>query len=505
MEKAKQLYRGFYVLLGQSRFMQIVLAIFCIQALWLALTANYPMAFDEDFHFGVIKVYAGQPHPFLKGEPVGANTYGALARDPSYLFHFLFSIPFSVLQWFKVPETAIIIIFRLMNIGLLATSFPLFKRLLQECGATVRQTHLILLYFAVVPILPFLGAQINYDNLMIPLTALALLLATKLYRAFRAGRPALRLSLFLLTVCLLTSIVKYAFIPIFLGIVLALMWAAARGGLASKTVWPAIKRQWQAMSVKWRLALAMLFLISVVLFGQRVLVNLAEYQDPVPPCDKVLSVDACSAYGPWYRDYVLHQSKTETNDSPLFYMREWLYGMWLRLYFAVDGPRSQYETRGPLFMPAVGALVFAAIGILSGLLDPKRYMALLRQPALLICLFSAFIYIALLWVQQYKMFAYTGQPVAINGRYLLPVLPFLLLVIAQGYRVLWDRQRIIAASAVTLLFVSAFWGGGALTYILRSNPAWYWSSTPVKRVNLMVQRLVGPVTPGSGRPEAFMK
>ena len=83
------------------------LCYFVIQSVWIALSAVYPQAFDEEFHFGIIKVYSHHWSPFLTKQPVGGNPYGALARDPSYLYHYLMSFPYRFIYLFTHNQTTL--------------------------------------------------------------------------------------------------------------------------------------------------------------------------------------------------------------------------------------------------------------------------------------------------------------------------------------------------------------------------------------------------------------
>src|ERR1700722_8925502 len=86
----------------QTTFLQspkcflIILTMFVIESVWIAVSAGFPMAFDESFHFGIIKLYAKQWSPFFSHQPAGGNAYGALTADPSYLYHYLMSFPYRV-------------------------------------------------------------------------------------------------------------------------------------------------------------------------------------------------------------------------------------------------------------------------------------------------------------------------------------------------------------------------------------------------------------------------
>src|ERR1700721_3858493 len=79
-------------------FYRFVIVFFVFEAAWIALTAAYPQAFDEQFHFGLIKIYSHYLLPFLSKQPAGANQFGAVARDPSYLYHYSMSFPYRLIE-----------------------------------------------------------------------------------------------------------------------------------------------------------------------------------------------------------------------------------------------------------------------------------------------------------------------------------------------------------------------------------------------------------------------
>ena len=43
-------------IIGSSKFLWAVIALLVLQAVWIALSGRYPMAFDEDFHFGLVQI-----------------------------------------------------------------------------------------------------------------------------------------------------------------------------------------------------------------------------------------------------------------------------------------------------------------------------------------------------------------------------------------------------------------------------------------------------------------
>src|ERR1700685_4444033 len=117
-------------LLGSKWFYRFILVFFVFESAWIAFSAVYPQAFDEDFHFGLIKVYSNFWLPFLTHQPAGANAFGAVARDPSYLYHYLMSFPYRIFAYFVHTQTAQIIFLRLIDIGFFAIGLVLFRSIL---------------------------------------------------------------------------------------------------------------------------------------------------------------------------------------------------------------------------------------------------------------------------------------------------------------------------------------------------------------------------------------
>lgn len=75
-----RIYQRLVTLLGSRRLWYGILGLFVVEAMWVMVSGRYPMAFDEDYHFGIIKLYAQQWSPFFAHQPVGANVFGAIVR-----------------------------------------------------------------------------------------------------------------------------------------------------------------------------------------------------------------------------------------------------------------------------------------------------------------------------------------------------------------------------------------------------------------------------------------
>ena len=85
----KKIAQTIYRILRSKKIFYIIIGILVINAAWFALTAQYPMAFDENYHFGIIQIYSHQWAPFITNMPANSGAFGDLTRYDSYLYHYL--------------------------------------------------------------------------------------------------------------------------------------------------------------------------------------------------------------------------------------------------------------------------------------------------------------------------------------------------------------------------------------------------------------------------------
>lgn len=488
---AHQLSKRCTAFLGSRIFFIGVLIAFFLQASWFALSALYPMAFDEEVHFGIINIYAHQWSPFLAGQPAGADSFGAIARDPSYLYHYLMSFPFRLLEHITSNTTVQIVSLRFLNIAIFMAGLFLFRRVLLRLTRSRAFTNLALTVFILIPIVPQLAAHINYDNMLFLLVGWAILLVTDIHRQFAAGRIELRSIGALTILSLFTSIVKYSFLPILMAIVAFLMYDAWRYFHGTRTFKATIAKNWRTIGARTWVGFALLCTLAGGLFFQRFGVNLVQYHTPVPACDKVLSYEHCSSYGPWIRDYNYSQIQQHVDPNPLRYSASWFYGLWYRMFFAVNSKIRDYQNFAPLPLPAGAMALMAVPSFVLILAFAKRIFA---QPLYLFCGLVLVLYCGALWFDNYKAYLHTGQEVAINGRYMLVVLPLAMALAWRAWSYALVRANTLVkpllAAAVILLFLQ---GGGVMTFILRSSASWDWSNSVVIRVNDAARKIIAPV------------
>lgn len=478
--------------LRSRRFFVGAMIFFVFECLWIAFSARYPQAFDEQSHFGLIRFYSHHWSPFIANAPPSTYSFGAITRDPSYLYHYLMSFPYRLLALFIHGQAAQVIILRLIDVTLFTFGLYTFYKVLLRAKISRPLANVSIWIMVLIPIVPQLAAQINYDDLLFPLVALTCRLTFDVYERLREKRVDMRKVLLLLSLCLLSSIVKYAYLPIFVAVcvfVLGAAWYVFRDEL--KSLWRAIAEDFFELSKMLRVGLCALVLLSFGVFSQRYVVNMVKYHNPVPDCGQVLTVKDCLNYGPWNRNYNDAQGKPSTaSKNPIKFTGEWFFGLYYRLFFAINGDYVNYF---PLPLPSLAAIVLTFSAALALALEWRR---VLRGNALLVflLLISVF-YCGALWFDNYKDFVRAGQPVAINGRYLLPVLLPFGAIVGRAFsltlrRRSWRVVKPIVAFAVLVMFVA---GGGVFTFISRSDSSWYWPNPIVTHVNNAAHHALSPI------------
>ncbi len=489
-------------LLGSSRFFYALIALFVLEAGWLAITGRYPMAYDESFHLGLIRLYSHRLLPFWSHQPDGPAVFGLVSRDPSYMYHYLLSFPYRWLTHFVHTEMIQVIILRLANVGLFGLGIALYRKVLLRTGASRALVHSVLAVFVLTPTVPFLAGQINYDNAVFPLLAVMLLLALKSLAAIKQQRKIpVDYLIWLAIVGLFASLVKYAFVPIFAAVGIWMAVAVLKFG--RQIGWRQFSGQVNNWFKKSRLVSKLLLAVVLILLGglatERYGVNIIRHQTPLPNCEQVISVNRCLAYGPYRRNFLTYQDKIQgklapgplvpTRHDPFYYTAViWLPLLGRQLFYALNGEASQFTYRPPLPVALVTSLVIGIAGLALFLWRQKN---LRRQHRLNLLIFAGLIYLLMLWARNYADFHHLGVAYAIQARYLVLVLPIVYLLVGLGWaQALHKLPRLKVALAAVAISALLLEGGGAAVFIIRSDPSWYWPNAAIIRMNQSTQRLL---------------
>lgn len=488
----KKILQRLITFLRTDTFFYVIVGIFAVSATWLVFTSRYPMAFDEDYHYKIIQEYAKQWSPFFTHAPAGTESLGDITRYPSYLFHYAMSFVYRFISVFTTSDIAKIIILRLMNIVMLASSFWIFKKLFEKMKLSALISNLSLFVFAMIPIVPFLGAQISYDNVIIPLTAFTLLSAVYVLEGLRKGTFSSNWFAVFMITGLVSALTKYTYLPIFvtvfLYIAVAFAWSYKKHRFK---IFASIQKNLNRLPPLRKVLLLVVLGISLLLCIERYGINMVRYKNPVPSCDQVLSVESCKQYGPWGRDFKLKQRKH--GDTPSWkisdYNKIWVGTMQNEFFFAIN---HEYTPAPPLTVLYTFSKITLIIGVTATLLCIVR---ILKNPGLRLILITTIFYVITLWIDNYMNFYETHWPVAIHGRYVLPILPAVCVVLGYGIKYCIESMPKAVRAPLQYLGVLALiagmtFGGGVLTYIVRSEPDWYWQNSSVITLNSNLKELL---------------
>jgi hypothetical protein len=476
-----------------------VIAILVVGAGWFALTASYPMAFDESFHMGIIQIYSRQLSPILMSTPLPG--YGGLANDPSYLFHYLMSFPYRLISSMTHEPNLQVISMRFLNIALFAAGLVGYRKLLLRFTISPALIHFSLLMLVLLPVTPFLAAHINYDNLIFLLTPINLWFVLNCVKSIEKGSLNARDISIVIILGALTSLVKYAYLPIYVAclayIVGVWLWSSHR-----KKVIDSALASFRALSRGMLIGLTVAFIVSSGLFLQRYAVNLIQFHRIQPDCAQVEPLSSCLRYGPWARDYGLaaiansSTSRPEHMSLPEF-IPSWVGTFIYKLYFAINYDFREYS---PMPLPIATAHVVSGVGLVLSLVFCRSIWRQNRHLALFVLI--SLVYLLSLLSVNYPTYLRLDKAVAVNGRYLMPFLPFMFVILALSYRELLTRiwRRYLATAKVALAIAVTFLalqGGGAMTYLIHSEPVWYWQGGPLTSFNTQLQKVVTTLVIGA--------
>lgn len=467
-----------YRVVASKRFFIVTLVLFGLSALWVATASLYPMAFDEDTHIGIITIYSHYLLPILPSTPDMAK-FGGVSSDPSYLFHYLMSFPWRLEQnVFNMSQAASIVGLRLLDIVMYMTGLLVFWRALGKMRISNFSRNVIIAFCSLIPVAPLLAGQVNYDNLVILEVAVSFCLAVNILMSLKDKHELPKLAPWLLILTLLFgSATKYAFLPIALAIVATIL-ATILLSKHRRT----IGRHFVDTIFKARITVKLLLVFLIVIglaLNVRYIENVASYHTVSPKCDSIFSADACMAFGPYAR-----KTKHETTLSPSFkpknilayIVEDWIPGMNLRLFFSVAGPTNNFDTKQPVAIPI---LIYSTGIIIAVLVFLIRSVRILKKNSLAwLSLSIVVMYCLSLIYELYEGYRSTGQAIALNGRYLLPLAPIIgaLIVMAFQYNALKQKARKYGSTIIiTVMLLAVLVGGGGVgTYIVQGRSSWFW-------------------------------
>lgn len=441
------------VALVESRYFYLgILAWFVVQAAIIAVVTEFAVPPDENFHFNLIKLYAERSYtPFISNQE-GYYWLGDVTRQGSVLFHYILSWPYRLLDF--LPETYVYL--RFINIGFAVGSLLLIKRLAKQLGLSDLVANLSLFMLVNTLMFVFLSAAISYDNPVILLSLLSMVLLVSVMQNFRTV-PFLSLIL----VMLIASVVKFTFLPLALFIALALA-AYYRKSIGSKA--RLVSKEVKAnLFTKHMLILIPLLLISLAFAFERYGTNLIEYNSVKVGCAEVHSTEDCRKSPLFRRSERVEAMDREPSLSVPGFSLRWVVTTKERIYgiFAHESMASSSLVSYGTWV-VIGLMAVAFIRKYQWKGWPLDYLLLI-----------SFAYIAVVAAKNYSGYTEYGIfGMALQGRYIFPVLPVLYLA-GNHYaeKLFADRRNVLLLYVVLVLGIFVI--AGLPSYVFLAGPEWY--------------------------------
>jgi hypothetical protein len=471
-------------ILASKYFFITVVVLFIVQMAWIALSSSYPMLFDEEYHLGIIDIYSRQLSPFITSQPPDAAFHGDITRYSSYFFHYLMSFPYRVISLFTHDIMTKVIIMRFLCIGLVVVGVWFFRKVLLEFKLSKATTHTAIFIFTLIPIVPFALSQINYDALIFVFIPLLIYLSQKATNT--TNRQAWYAALFGI-ISGFAAVTKFTVLPIILGCFIFIATCLYRQH--HKKLAKVLFAQLRLISRPQCIVMSILLVISMGLVAERYAVNLVTYGSIEPKCDELHASDECSQYTVYRRDKGLRQSYQSTPHNlmnPIQYSENYWVPHIFDDFFVTGTYVNQTPTAvtnlrtlpttlsanagNPLLRISAWALFGVSIVVIL-VAGVKRKLV----PARMFYLFGIIfvIYSLASWLKNYGDYLNLGSPVAAQGRYYVWFLIPVLAMVAVAVKQLIKDVRVYAL-IVLISLVLLTQGGGVGSYILYSNPKWYW-------------------------------
>lgn len=484
-------YTAIVKFLGSKTFFWLIIAFFILESLWIALSFRFPMIYDEGFHFNVIKIFSHQLSPVISDQPRSYDYLGDLGHQGSLVYHYLLSFPYRLIESLTPSHSVQIIFLRGINILMIGLGLIFFARIFRKMA--IKQTYIntAILVFVLLPIVPFVAATINYDNMLFLLSALFFLVCADV---IKRDKPSWRDMAFLIILGCFTSLVKFTFLPIFaVGGVYLIVLLLRRHG---KELLPLVTRSLKNTSKVQASLVGFVLLISVGLFLAVYVGNTMRYGSPHPSCTKTLSKERCLASSLIKRNTLAKETK---NQRPALSLPQYTRVTWLNFMTDYTNWSASPTTNGSVSIkpPLPVMAVLLPTGVLAGFAILFYSWRALRKSATWYFLITMATVLSLsIYLNNVRGYyslhaAYGNQP-----RYFLSIVPIVLVMIVVGVAFALRRHPRLKLASFVMLMLLFTQGGGAITHIILSDDTWYWQNSTVIKANHGAKKVLRPLIKG---------
>lgn len=457
---------------------------FALQATWVAVSARFDI-YDEQYHLAAIKAFSTRWTPFFIRQSAADGPLGDIERYGSYLYHYLLSFPYRAAEALQLGDGVTLLALRMFSVVAVSMALVYTWRFFRELGAGPVTANVALSVVAAMPLTVFLAGTLNYDNLLALLFAAFLYYGLKLYKADRFD---VGLWLKVLLVGGFAAVTKFTFLALTPVVLAALL--IRQVPLVGRGLRPSVGAFFtvSGRGVKAaRVFLAMGALFACGLVIERYGLNLFHFGTPFPSCLRIHSADICQLHPPTARDSKLDLAYADVAPSfsgALAYLSYQWAPLMLRYLTYIGTVGSDGVVRTSIGPHVFGALLTWSVPVVLGL-TVLATTVLRRVRGARMLLAAGGLYTVVLFAQNYLAYTKEGQPVAIQGRYVLIVLPIVvgLAFIALAQLISLGRPSARPRAAVGAVLAMAFvvsQGGGVTTYLWAGDPAWWRTDAGVR-------------------------
>lgn len=477
------------IIFSSRYFFWAIIALFIVQCLWIALSFRYPMLFDERYHVGVINIFSHEYLPFISHQPAtGAyDMFGNLSYGNASLYHYLMSFPNRILTSLSGSLAVQVIGMRVINILMAAAGLYVFSRLFTALGVRQILINLGILFYTLIPLVVFVSATVSYDNMLFPLTALFLLFGVRIIKSKKAD--ARDYSLFL-AIGLLTTLVKFTFLPILLaGIVFVLV----RDGVRHKQkLLVQLKKTSTSLSRTNKVLLVVIIIAVLGLFVARYGVAVIRYGSPIPDCAKILTQQRCLASGVYAAEVSARSTKDQRLPEPIeIYAQNWVETILLQLDTSAATTQSGRLEVGKA-LPIISLLMVSAVVIGIGAVL-YRLREFLRDQRWVFLLTMSLALVGVTFLFNITTYYSVHMDLNVQTRYLLSVLPIFIVMSLIALNDILGKRSIIKVVLVIGVLVLSTQGGGVIKHIMTSEDDWYWNNATLRQTNNALRGILTPI------------
>lgn len=412
-------------ILASKKFYYFLIALFAIQAVYFSAVINYKVPSDEEYHFTLTQYYAQRPvtaGPIIADQSSAFNL-GDIERIPSYLYHYTLSFYLRAVSTVTNNQDTQIFMLRLVNVALGVAALVMLAKIFKRINRSRLTINLTIAWLAMTGMFVWVFAGLSYDNLSILLffAMLYVLIGMK-------DKLRLRQSLLAIVTALALLLTKETYVPIVLLSFLLLLGYRLKMSGMRKTIEQlriSIKQDWAHTAG--RVVLLVLVALTIVfsgLFVERYVQNFVKYGKVTPTCDQVHTVDQCMQSSIYRRntgqkaEFDAYKKANDPRlDNAAVFGVKWVGLIYERTYF-YRGHQTITGNRSAEIVGAISASFILAL-LLYSLVRAKK----ISHISIALGILTIF-YIATVFLYNLNTYYFYGYPFAIQGRYLLPVLPF---------------------------------------------------------------------------------